>query len=73
MLSSGLRENGKLVIYQKWDNPASLSAVLSQVTALLPELDLEVFTFPNPRFSRVMPLPWPQWQQKLQVSFFHAL
>lgn len=54
-LANQLAENGKIIIYQKWNEPNSLSAIYKSVQALLPNLDVSVHSMPTQRLMNKLP------------------
>jgi 2-polyprenyl-3-methyl-5-hydroxy-6-metoxy-1,4-benzoquinol methylase len=53
---SQLNPNGKLIVYQKWNNSNSLSAILSDIKLLLPDLDFNLKFIPHPKILRCSPI-----------------
>jgi 2-polyprenyl-3-methyl-5-hydroxy-6-metoxy-1,4-benzoquinol methylase len=53
--SQQLSPNGKIVIYQLWENPTSLSFVIDKVIEDLPHLKFSIHTIPNPRLTQYLP------------------
>ncbi len=62
-LAGQLKHCGMVVIYQKWDNPQSLSAVLTEVRSFCPELEFKLQLLPNPKIP-----PWLTLRIGLIVS-----
>jgi 2-polyprenyl-3-methyl-5-hydroxy-6-metoxy-1,4-benzoquinol methylase len=54
--TSQLNPNGKLIIYQKWDNSNSLSAILFDLEKLLPDLNFNLEFIPHPKILRIFPI-----------------
>ncbi len=50
-----LNEAGLIVIYQAWNNPQSLSAILEDVKRLCPGLFFKIHDIPHPRLSGWLP------------------
>jgi len=55
--SQQLSPSGKIVIYQLWENPTSLSSVIDKVTEDLPYLKFSIYKIPNPRLTQYLPSP----------------
>ncbi len=55
--SRQLTPEGGIVIYQRWDNSVSLSAVLDEVKALCPELSFSIALVPILRMPIWVPRP----------------
>jgi 2-polyprenyl-3-methyl-5-hydroxy-6-metoxy-1,4-benzoquinol methylase len=53
--ASQLSPNGKIIIYQLWENHASLSSVINKVIEDLPNLKFSLHTIPNPRLTEYFP------------------
>ena len=53
--SRQLSQNGKIVIYQLWENPISLSAVIDKVIENLPNLKFSIHAIQNPRITQYLP------------------
>tara|TARA_B110000003_G_scaffold266373_1_gene293259 strand:- start:659 stop:1423 length:765 start_codon:yes stop_codon:yes gene_type:complete len=51
-LTDELSENGKLVIFQLWNNPESLSANYSKLAALFPNLQFALYSMPLRQIGR---------------------
>jgi len=51
-----LKVHGKLIIYQDWSNPNSLSSVLVTVKEGLPHLSFDLRETPNPRLLKYFPI-----------------
>lgn len=51
-LTDELSENGKLVIFQLWNNPESLSANYSKLVALFPNLQFGLYSMPLRQIGR---------------------
>jgi 2-polyprenyl-3-methyl-5-hydroxy-6-metoxy-1,4-benzoquinol methylase len=54
-LTDQLAPNGKIVIYQKWHEPNSLSAIYKTVQTLLPNLKMSVHSMPTPKLVNKFP------------------
>ena len=54
-LGDQLAVNGKIIIYQKWNEPESLSAIYKSVQTLLPNLSISVHSMPAPRLMNKLP------------------
>jgi 2-polyprenyl-3-methyl-5-hydroxy-6-metoxy-1,4-benzoquinol methylase len=54
-LADQLAPNGKIVIYQKWNEPNSLSAIYKTVQTLLPNLQMSVHSMPTPKLVNKFP------------------
>lgn len=54
-LADQLAPNGKIVIYQKWNEPNSLSAIYKTVQSLLPNLKMSVHSMPTPKLVNKFP------------------
>lgn len=54
-LAAQLSQNGKIVIYQKWNEPNSLSAIYKTVQTLLPNLQMSVHSMPTPKLVNKFP------------------
>jgi len=52
--SKQLTPQGKIVIYQLWENPLSLSSVIEKVITSLPHLKFSIYTIPNPRLTQYL-------------------
>lgn len=50
-----LSPHGKIVIYQLWGNPKSLSSVIDKVIESLPHLKFFIHTIPHPRLTQYLP------------------
>jgi 2-polyprenyl-3-methyl-5-hydroxy-6-metoxy-1,4-benzoquinol methylase len=55
-----LSSNGKIVIYQLWENPQSLSSGIDKVIESLPHLKFFIHTIPHPRLTQYLPSPVAQ-------------
>jgi 2-polyprenyl-3-methyl-5-hydroxy-6-metoxy-1,4-benzoquinol methylase len=53
--SRQLNEGGEIVIYQKWDNPSSLSAILSDVQNMCLTLNFRIVKIPHPKIFKYIP------------------
>ncbi|MDA8095605.1 MAG: class I SAM-dependent methyltransferase [Betaproteobacteria bacterium] len=60
-----LSQNGLIVIFQKWDNPTSLSAILGEVKQLCPGLVFEVHSSPHTRLPSWLPTPFAKFGSAL--------
>lgn len=50
-----LTQDGKLIIYQKWDNTNSTRSILADIVAELPELNITLRQIPNPKILKYLP------------------
>ena len=55
--SSQLSVNGKIIIYQLWNNPSSLSSVIDKIFERLPNLVYFKKIIPHPKLTSHLPTP----------------
>ncbi len=53
--SQQLTPNGKIIIYQFWENPISLSSTIDKVIENLSHLRFSIHRIPNPRLTQYLP------------------
>lgn len=63
--SSQLTCNGKIIIYQLWENPESLSSIIDLLVEKLPKFTFSLYTIPNPRLTQYLPNVIARWMDSL--------
>ena len=63
--SKQLKQGGEIVIYQKWDNPLSLSTILKDIEKSCPNLRFQIIRVPHHKVHKYIP--------SLKISMFFCL